>query len=169
MQISSESRRSRNVALAAALAALYAAGVYFFAPISFQVVQVRIADALLPLSIIFGPPAVVGLGLGVFLGNFASPFSLGPIDIVGGTIANLLATAMAWYICKRKFRGSWVAGTIAEILVITLIVGSYLSYLLATPWYLSWLYVGIGETVAVGIGGYALLRAVSRVTRGRFV
>ena len=157
------------MALAAVLAALYAAGVYFFAPISFQVVQVRIADALLPLSVIFGPPAVVGLGLGVFLGNFSSPFSLGPIDIIGGTVANLVATTAAWLIGRRRFGGAWVAAIVAEILIITFIVGSYLSYLTSTPLVLSWLYVAVGEAVAVGIGGYTLLRAVQRVTRERLV
>src|SRR5437867_1609431 len=46
--------RSRSIALAAMLAALYAADVVFFAPISFQTIQVRVADALLPLSVLFG-------------------------------------------------------------------------------------------------------------------
>ncbi len=151
------------------MAALYAAGVYFFAPISFAVIQVRVADALLPLSIIFGPPAVVGLGIGVFIGNFANPFSLGPIDVVGGTIANVLATTLAWLICRRKFHGAWVTATAAEILVITFVVGSYLSYLTSTPILLTWSYVALGEVVAVGIGGYALLRAVTRVMKGKQV
>lgn len=164
-----QSNRSRDVALAAVLAALYAAGVYFFAPISFAVIQVRVADALLPLSIIFGPPAVVGLGIGVFIGNFANPFSLGPIDVVGGTIANVLATTLAWLICRRKFHGAWVTATAAEILVITFVVGSYLSYLTSTPILLTWSYVALGEVVAVGIGGYALLRAVTRVMKGKQV
>jgi uncharacterized membrane protein len=161
--------RSRNVALAAVLAALYAAGVYFFAPISFAVVQVRVADALLPLSILFGPPAVVGLGIGVFIGNFANPFSLGPIDVVGGTIANVVATALAWFICKRKFRGSRIAAVAAEILVITMVVGTYLAYLTSTPLVVSWSYVAAGEVIAVGVGGYALLRAITRVMGGKQV
>ena len=169
MKETRKSTRSRDVALAAILAALYAAGVYFFAPISFAVVQVRVSDALLPLSILFGPPAVVGLGIGVFIGNFANPFSLGPIDVVGGTVANVLATALAWQICKRKFRGAWVSAVAAEILVITFIVGSYLAYLTSTPIVLSWSYVAAGEVVAVGLGGYALLTAVTRVIKGKQV
>jgi len=160
--------RTRSIALAAVLAALYAAGVYFFAPISFQVVQVRVADALLPLSIIFGPPAIAGLGLGVFLGNFSSPFSLGPIDIVGGTIANIVATSAAWLIGRRYFAGARVTAIIAEILVITLIDGSYLSYLTDTPLLLSWVYVAAGEAIAVGFGGFALLTAIDRVFSGKF-
>jgi len=57
-------------------------------------IQVRVADALLPLSVLFWLPAVIGLTLGVLVGNlFASPF--GAIDVVGGTIANFVATLLA--------------------------------------------------------------------------
>jgi len=55
---------SRNLALAAVFAALYAALVVAFAPISNLPIQVRIADVLLPLAILFGWPAIVGLGNG---------------------------------------------------------------------------------------------------------
>ena len=155
---------ARAVALAAVLAALYAADVIFFAPISFQVVQVRVADILLPLSILFGAPAIAGLTLGVFIGNLAaSPF--GPVDIIGGTIANFLATALAWAICRRKFKGAWVAAIGVEVAAITLVVGSYLSPLTNTPLVLSWVYVMAGEVIAVGFGGYILLRAVARALR----
>jgi uncharacterized membrane protein len=150
------------VALAAILAALYAADVVFFAPISFSpVIQVRVADVLLPLSILFGPPAIVGLGLGVLVGNFfGSPF--GAIDVIGGTIANLIATALAWVIGRRAFRGAWTSAIVVEILVITFIVGSYLTLFSNVPLWVNWLGVMVGEVIAVGIGGYALLKVVSR-------
>src|SRR5438552_1088267 len=144
--------RSRSIALAAMLAALYAADVVFFAPISFQTIQVRVADALLPLSVLFGLPAVIGLTLGVLVGNlFASPF--GAIDVVGGTIANFVATLLALLIGERKFRGAWVAATSVEILVITFIVGTYLAFLTETPLLFSLLYVMVGEVLSVGVGG----------------
>jgi uncharacterized membrane protein len=153
---------SRDLALAAMLAALYAVGVVFFAPISFQVIQVRVADALLPLSVLFGPAAVAGLGLGVFIGNlYASSF--GWVDVIGGTVANVVATAIAWFVGRRSFRGAWVLATSIETVVITMIVGTYLAPLTHTPLVLSLLYVLVGEIAAVGIGGYILLRAVGRV------
>lgn len=158
------SNRSRSIALAAMFAALYAAGVIFFAPISFQAIQVRVADALLPLSVLFGPAAVVGLGLGVFIGNFYAS-SFGWVDIIGGTIANVVATALAWFIGRRSFRGAWVSAASIEVIVITLIVGTYLAPLTHTPIAFQLFYILVGEIVAVGIGGYILLRAVSRVLR----
>jgi len=155
---------SRDLALSAMLAALYAAGVVFFAPISFQVIQVRVADALLPLSVLFGPAAVAGLGLGVFIGNFYAS-SFGWVDVIGGTIANVIATAIAWFVGRRSFRGTWILATSIEVVVITLIVGTYLAPLTHTPLPLQLLYILVGEAIAVGIGGYILLRAVSRILR----
>ena len=158
---------TRSVALTALLAALYAAYVFYFAVTSFQIVQVRVVDALLPLSILFGPPAIIGLTLGVFIGNLlGSPF--GPIDIVGGTIANLVATTLAWYVGRRRFRGARLTAIILEIVSVTLIVGSYLVVLTSSsdvPLWVGWAELLGGEVIAVGILGYPLLRAVDRATK----
>jgi len=158
--------RSRGVALAAILAGLYAADVIFFAPLSFQAIQVRVADILLPLAIILGPPAVAGLTLGAFVGNFyASPF--GAIDIVGGTIANFVAAALAWYIGRRRFTGAWIMGITVEVLSVSLIVGSYLAGLTNTPLWLMVLEIAAGEVVAIGFGGYIVLKAVNAALERR--
>lgn len=77
---------SKEVALIAVFAGLYAAGVVLLMPISFGVYQVRVADALLPLSIIFGLPSAIGLSLGCLVANVYG--GLGIIDVVGGTVAN---------------------------------------------------------------------------------
>ncbi len=158
--------RSKQVALAAVFASLYAVGVTVLAPISFQIYQVRIADILLPLSILFGSPAIIGLTIGTFVGNLSSPF--GVIDIVGGAVANLLATFLAWQIGKRRFQGAWLTGTTVEVLVITLIVGTYLSFLLQISVWLSWTGVLVGEIIAVSVGGYLLLNGVSKALGRRF-
>ena len=64
---------SKQIALISIFAALYAIGVISLAPFSYGLVQVRIADALLPLSIVFGMPAVIGLSLGTFIANTLNP------------------------------------------------------------------------------------------------
>jgi uncharacterized membrane protein len=157
---------SRSVALTAMLAALYAAYVFYFSVTSFQVVQVRVVDALLPLSVLFGPPAIAGLTLGVFVGNLlGSPF--GPIDIVGGTLANLVAASLGWIVGKRRFRGSWLLAIALEIASVTLIVGSYLVILTSSPnvpLWIGWVEFLVSEVVAIGILGYPLLKAVDRAT-----
>jgi len=158
---------SRGLALAAVLAALYAAYVFYFSVTSFQVVQVRVVDALLPLSIIFGPPAIAGVTLGVFVGNMlGSPF--GPIDIVGGTIANLVAATLAWLVVRRKFRGSWLIAVAIEIASVTIIVGSYLVVLTSSPdvpLWVGWVEFLASEVIAIGVLGYPLLKAVDRAMR----
>jgi len=155
------------LALAAVLAALYAAYVFYFSVTSFQVVQVRVVDALLPLSIIFGPPAIAGVTLGVFVGNMlGSPF--GPIDIVGGTIANLVAATLAWLVVRRKFRGSWLIAVAIEIASVTVIVGSYLVVLTSSPdvpLWVGWVEFLASEVIAIGVLGYPLLKAVDRAMR----
>ncbi|MFQ6134689.1 MAG: QueT transporter family protein [Nitrososphaerales archaeon] len=144
--------------LSGLFAALYAVTVILLAPISFELFQVRIADTLLPLSIIFGLPAVIGVTLGTIVGNSASP--LGAIDIIGGTAANFIASFAAWKIGSKNFRGSWITAIAAENLVVTVIVGTYLSYLIGIPLELGLVGVFIGSLIAMNLFGYILLKTV---------
>ena len=82
-----KSKNSISVTLTAVFAAIYAVGVVVLAQISFLPFQVRVADALLPLAMLFGWPAVVGLSLGAFVANIFG--GLGPVDMVGGAIAKI--------------------------------------------------------------------------------
>jgi uncharacterized membrane protein len=146
--------------LTAVFAALYAVGVVFLAPISFQVFQVRIADALLPLAMLFGWPAVLGLSLGAFVANVFG--GLGPIDMIGGAVANFIATLAAWRIVQSRGRRWMLVGVGIEIIVVTLMVGTYLSYLLAIPITISWLGIFLGSLTAIGALGSMLLYTLSR-------
>ena len=152
-------KRSVHVTLTAAFAALYAVGVIFLAPISFQVFQVRIADALLPLSILFGWPVILGVSLGALVANFFG--GLGPIDMVGGAVANFVATFLAWQVARRRSKPWMLAGACVEIIVVTTIVGTYLSYLFGIPIEAGWTGVLLGSIIAIGILGSLLLGALS--------
>ena len=159
---------TRSLALAALLAALYATYVFYLAVTSFGPLQVRVVDALLPLSILFGPPAIVGLTVGCFIGNFlGSP--IGIVDILGGPMANTVATTLAWLITRKTFSGSWVLAIGVEIAAVTVIVGSYLVAWAAAPGvpiWVGWVEFLGSEVLAIGILGYPLLKAVDRATRG---
>ena len=52
---------------------------------------------------------------------------------------------------------------IAEILVVTIVVGTYLSYLFNMPIEIGLLGVLIGSIIAIGILGYVLLTALTRL------
>jgi len=152
-------KSSIYVTLTASFAAVYAVGVVFLAPISFQLFQVRVADALLPLSMIFGWPVILGLSIGAFVANFFG--GLGPVDVVGGSVANFVATFIAWKISENRGRAWAILGVASEILVVTLIVGSYLSYLFGMPLEMGWLGLLLGSVIAIGLLGSILLFAFS--------
>lgn len=160
-----KAKSSISITLTAVFAALYAVGVVFLAPISFQIFQVRVADALLPLAMLFGWPAVLGLSIGAFVANIFG--GLGPVDMFGGAVANFLATFGAWYIARRRNKVWALVGIALEILVITIIVGSYLSFLLGFPLEVGLSGVLLGSIVAIGILGSILYFAIStgRVSR----
>jgi uncharacterized membrane protein len=154
-----KSKDSIYVTLTATLAALYAVGVIFLAPISFQLFQVRVADALLPLAILFGWPAIIGLSLGAFVANFFG--GLGPVDIVGGTLANFVASFVAWKVARKGGKSRVFLGVALEIATVTLIVGTYLSYLFGMPLQVGWFGVLLGSIVSIGILGSILVFALS--------
>jgi len=152
---------AKKLAVMAIFAALYAVGVIVLAPISFGVVQVRIADALLPLSMIFGLPSALGFGLGCVVSNVYG--GLGVIDIIGGTAANLVACTLAWYIGRNGHVAKRFTGTIAIAAAITLIVGGYLSLIFQVPVEISILGVFVGEVIAVIAIGFPLQEAIRRI------
>ncbi|MEM2319440.1 MAG: QueT transporter family protein [Candidatus Bathyarchaeia archaeon] len=150
---------SRDVALTAVFAALYAAGVVLLAPISFSIYQVRVADALLPLSMLFGLPVAVGSSLGCLVANVYG--GLGIIDIVGGAVANFAACALAWYVGRGGFVQR-LLGSFTETAVVTIIVGGYLSLIFEVPLELGLFGVFVGSVVAINILGFALLEGLLR-------
>ena len=168
--------RSRNLALAAVFGALYAALVIGFAPISNLPLQVRVADVLMPLAILFGWPVILGLGIGTVVGNFVADSITGfpsasiGLDIVGGSLVNLLAGFLAWKIGQRSWRirnwnASWFLATLVETALVSVVVGGYLSVVFPQLLALSILGILVGEIVAINIGGFALLNIIGRPGR----
>jgi uncharacterized membrane protein len=169
----SRSPRTRQLTLASAIAALYAILVSILAPISIPIIQVRVADLMMPLSIIFGWPAVIGVTIGAGLGNLVGDTILGGtgaqigVDVVLGSLANFIAATLAWKISQQNWtvrgrKASWVLAVNTETVIIALIVGSYLGYLFSIPLLVSIGGILAGSVVAISIGGYTLLRILSR-------
>ena len=157
---------TRDLALTAVFAALYAAGVLAFASISFQIAQVRVADALIPLSMVLGWPVALGVTIGCAIANFASavPGALVPIDVTLGSVANLAASLLAWRIGKSKVMPksiSQLLGCFAAALVVTLVVGTYLALL--TGLWIWWLGIGAGSLISICILGYILVQLIGRI------
>ena len=100
-------------------AALYAVLVVVLAPISFCPVQLRVADVLIPSAALFGWPVVAGVTVGCFVCN--AYYALGPIDIIAGPIANLIAATIILLLRRQR-----LLACITGALPIGLIVGGYL-------------------------------------------
>jgi uncharacterized membrane protein len=83
--------RLHHLARGALLAALYAGLTLALAGISFQAVQIRVAEALTVIPF-FYPEAIWGLFLGALLANLASPF--GWIDLLFGSLLTLVAAGI---------------------------------------------------------------------------
>jgi len=149
--------KARDVSLTAVLAALYAVLVVLLGPLSFQVFQVRVADALLPLCLLFGWPAIWGVTLGCFVANWFG--GLGPVDVLGGTLANFLAG----YVGVKVGGRSRVLATMLQVLIVSGIVGGYLSLLLDVPLEASFLGVLWGSLLSIFIAGNMVLKVVTKV------
>ena len=167
----------KDLALATIFAALYAALVIALAGISFQLVQVRVADALIPLSIIFGWPAVIGVTAGCVISNVVSPLPSVLTDITFGAIANFFASLVAWRIGNwhRKsavhpgsFNGfgdsaSLFLGSLAAALVVTLVVGTYLAVITGMELWIWWLGIGVGSLISICGIGFMLLEVLKKI------
>ena len=151
---------TKKLAVAAIFAALYAVGVIFLAPISFGVFQVRIADAMLPLAMIFGLPSALGFSLGCIVSNVYG--GLGIVDIVGGAAANLVACTLAWYIGRKGQGVQRFLGSVVETVAVGLIVGGYLSLIFQVPVEVGLLGVLVGSAIAINVIGFPVEEAIRR-------
>ena len=152
---------TREIAFGSIIAALYAVTVILLAPISFLLFQVRIADALIPLSIIFGSPVIYGVTLGNIVANIYG--GLGIIDIIGGSLANLAAAYVGWRIGSRNFVGSQFVATVAQNLIVSSIVGVYLAMLFEVPFEAGFFSVLTGSLISMNIIGYCLVLIIQKI------
>lgn len=148
--------RSRDVVIAVVLASAYAACTHVLAPISFWLINVRVANALRCFAAIFGWPAVVGLAVGILLANIISP--LGAIDLLSPLVVGPSLAAI--YLLRRK---SVLAGFAVVFLTVSLWVSFMISIVAGMPFLTVFAFVAPGVFVSDVILPYALLRAILRV------
>jgi uncharacterized membrane protein len=166
---------SRDIALTAVFAALYAVLVIVQGLSAAATVQLRFADCLIPLSALFGVPVIFGVTLGCFVGNTytSATMSNGIYDVAFGPIANLIAAALIYLLRNRRLIGCIIGST-----VIGFIVGSYIWAIFGAPsnvfglelpsswpvWVVSIVSITVSSLVAIAIIGYILLTILSKPT-----
>jgi uncharacterized membrane protein len=146
----------QSIAISAVMAALYAALTIVLAPISFGLVQLRIADALLPLPYVLGWPMAIGLFLGCAVANVFG--GLGPVDILFGSLLNLLAGLL---VSNRKTCPHWILAWLYPTLVIGLGIPAYLTILFYEPYVVGVLSIMTSTAIVTAIG-VVVLFAVNR-------
>jgi uncharacterized membrane protein len=143
--------KTKDIALTAIYAALYAALVYVTIPFSFGVAQVRIAGALRP-AIAKKWILAVGYALGVVVANVFSPFA-GPWDLVFMPVMSFVA-GIAGYLAARQFNHNYfVSGTVtATIIAVSL---SYMFEQLGiAPMFVALPYLFVVEQAVCLIGAF---------------
>ena len=151
--------RTRDIVIASAYAALYSSITLFeylvAGPLAYWVVQVRVSDAMLPLPMIHGIPAVIGLTIGCVIANALITGNV--IDVVFGSLANLISGILV----VKASKGKVLLAALYPTVVVSVIVGSYLPILF--PVWISIPSVLVGEFIAVFLIGIPLLKSIQKI------
>lgn len=154
----------KDLTLAAMVAALYAVLSYFgnIFGLTYFGIQFRFSEALCVLPFLF-PATAPGLFVGCLIANLLSPF--GPIDIIFGSLATLLAAVWTMRMPKK-----WLA-PLPPVICNAVIVGAVIAFSQTQsgdaflPAYLYNAFtVGLGELGACYVLGMLLLYALPKVT-----
>lgn len=154
----------------AMIAALYFALSLPFMTLNFGAVQLRVSEAFTLLPI-FSPNAIVGITLGCVLVNALGAVTqanlLGPIDIVVGSLATLMAAYCTWRLRGVRTKGLALAAALPPVLFNAVIIGLELCFVLTggfnLPFFLiNALQVGLGELIACYCLGVPMCYALEK-------
>lgn len=153
----------------AMIAAVYTAVSLALAPISYGNIQVRIAEALTMIPLIY-KKGIWGVTLGCFLTNLIGAMTganpTGLIDSVVGTTATLLAAYCTWYLKDRTVKNIPVLSILMPVIFNFVFVGAELAFILfpesiVSGFFICGAEVAIGEIVSC-ILGYFLVKALTK-------
>ena len=157
--------------LVAIISALYVVLIILI-PIAWEIPQVRVADSLFTTVFFFGIPGSIGIALGCVIANFIG--GLGIIDIVFGSLANLIAGIIGYFLYKKikdtegKIKHLYIQLIILLMnLINTFIVGTYLPFLLSMPlipisFWMTYLGIFTGSLISMNILGYLLFISLEK-------
>lgn len=151
---------TRDLSLAAIIAAVYAVLTLILPIPPFTGIQVRLSEALTVLPFLF-PAAAPGLVIGCFIANLFSPY---PLDLVVGTAATLIACILTQYMPNRYL------APLPPVLCNAFIVGAEIAWFetgFTSAFWPAYAFnaftVGFGELLACYILGSLLLAVLPRV------
>lgn len=161
----------KTIALNGIIAGLYAAVTIACGPLSYEFMQLRFSE-LLNLLVFFNPTFTVGLTLGCLIANLFS--SVGPIDIVFGTLTTLVAClVMVSYskFVKNLFTTGLIPCLLNAVVVPFTIVVSTMGTNDAMPltvgnYFMMFGWVFLGEFVCINLIGYPIFLILSKRYKG---
>jgi uncharacterized membrane protein len=148
---------SKNITKIAILAALYVAIGLAIPFISFGAIQCRVSDALYPLIVVLGTPALIGLTIGHFVYNiygYSVGAALGLLDVVVSPLIFLVAKVAIW---KWGYKAVPL-----HVIAVALWVPYLLNSLFGMPYWPLVVSVGIGEFIAEIVLGIPLAKLVEK-------
>lgn len=141
---------ARQLALIAVVAAIYVVVTTLIKPLSYGAIQFRVSEALNHLAV-FNKRYIWALTLGVFIANMSS--SLGPIDMIVGTLGTLVMTTMTYFATRRikSLKFKLVVSTLIDTAMMW-VVAAELYFVLKAPFWITFGTVAIGEFAALVLG-----------------
>jgi uncharacterized membrane protein len=146
-------KTSRIVAYAGIIGALYCVLVIGLAPISYDILQLRMANVLKALAIV-RPEFAFGFAIGNFIANQASPFGILDWGIM--PFFDVAGALIAYHLRKRI----WFAVLAQSAIIATGVATFPLGLGAHLPWLPAFLSVFLSSVLVIGIGAIILVPAL---------
>lgn len=146
-----------SIVRGALIAAVYVVLCLAFQPLSYGVMQLRLAEALTLLPILY-VEAIPGLFIGALIANIFG--GLGLVDIVCGSLITLMAAYATFLL--RDYRWAYLPPVVFN----GLFVSAYLHLLFGWPYWLTVLSISASQAAVVFTLGHLLVTFLKRYDFG---
>jgi len=148
----------------AIIGALYAVFTIVIAPFSYGPIQFRVSE-IFKVFVLFDPVYALGIGIGTFFGNLASPF-VGPWELVFMPLTDIAGGVIAYILFKWMGKRHPLVALSVYAITTSLSVGLMLSFFGAGGIWLLTGSVAIPEFIIL-IGGYPVIKWIIHVLKYR--
>jgi uncharacterized membrane protein len=157
--------KTRQVVLSAIVAALYVVLTVGLLPISYGQIQFRVSE-ILKVFVLFDPYLAIGIGIGTFFANLASP-NVSPWELIWMPLTDMAGGLIAWAIFKYLLRNRLPA---LPMILYAITTGAAVGWMLSIMglgefWY-NTLFVGISELIIL-VAGVPIIFGISKMLNMR--
>ena len=148
----------------AIIGALYAVFTVVIAPLSYGPIQFRVSE-IFKVFVLFDPVYALGIGMGTFFGNLASPF-VGPWELVFMPLTDIAGGVIAYILFRWMSKRHPLVALSVYAITTSLSVGLMLSFFGTGGIWLLAGSVAIPEFIIL-IGGYPVIKSIIHVLKHR--